>query len=164
MSNNIKLIHNKDQDTNLDEIKKDVKNIYATSSQAIYRISPILVKEDTNTYFPIISADSTNSHHIKTLHKDNFIEHFEAQKFENDYKLVNIALNCGKEDDYINLREPEDEDEPRKYFDKFNLLQAFYFSSDPLANQSEFVDEDETCEIKFEKIEDKFSRIFNITV
>jgi hypothetical protein len=168
MSTNLKIIHNKDQDNNnIVNLKEDISNIYETSSQAIYRISPIIIKEDNNICFPIISADDTNSHNIKSIIKDNFIEKFnlsDDQRFDNDYKLIKIATNLNKDDDYIQLREPEDEDEPRKYYDKFNLFQSFYFSSDPLGNKSEFVDEEETCEIKFETMEDKFSRIFNITV
>ena len=167
MSKNITLIHNKENDTHLEEIKKEAGKIYETTSQAIYRISPILVKEDTNIHFPIISSDNTNIHRIKSIHKDNFIEKFalnEDQKTDNEYKTIDITTNQGEEDNYIELRLQEDEDEPRKYYDKYNLTQAFYFSCDPLSNKSEFIDEDEQCEIKFESMEDKLSRIFNISV
>jgi hypothetical protein len=164
MSNNIRLLHIKDEEKNIEEIKKGANKINETNSQAIYRISPILIKEDNGLSFPLISAENTHKHN---LIKENYVEKFslsEDQKFENDYKLINIATNKGSEDNHIELRLPEDEEEPRKYYDKYNLYNAFYFSCDPLSSKSEFIDEDEEIVIKYESIEDKLTRIFGITV
>jgi len=141
----IRLLYHKDSDNEANSIEnisnlKSLKNIKITEtfSQAIYRISPLVVYSGHDEFVkPKIKIVS---------------EEIDEYKFESDNKFEDEFVDVSKNDlisneeenisNKIEIKIP-DEDEPRKNLDKFNFFRGFQFAFDPYNFKSELNDEED---------------------
>jgi hypothetical protein len=150
-----KLILYKDDDNT--EIKTLTSNVYETSSQAVYRISPVVSKEESGNHYTIYKATSDTAAKLNNIKKEMYWDRFSIK--EDDIEPTNIIDEIIEP---IELKKVEDEDEQRKFLDKDNLIKAFLFTYDPMSCTAEYDEEDESSEVKFESVQDRLEKIFDI--
>jgi hypothetical protein len=155
--NNAKLIIYKEDDNT--DVKTLTSNIYETSSQAVYRISPILVKEESGNNYCLLKTNKETSSKLNNLKTEMYWDKFTNK--DSEIEATNIIDEIIEP---IELKQTEDEDEPRKFLDRDNLVKAFLFSFDPLSNRLTGYSEEEqnTEDIKFEHISNRLGNLFNI--
>lgn len=194
---NVELIYFKDLDTandeNVETLKSSVfsnqKNV-ETSSQAIYRISPVVVmkydKKGHKNHFdhliypkikvtPEDMADKNNFKFNaevdrKTMKNkwevklDVFNKDVSSAHEQPDSNFVDVVDADNVTND-IDLKTPEEEDDPRKHLDKFNLFRGFQFSMDPFNIRSDLTYEDnyDNCEVKFDSVGKRVEELFGIS-
>jgi hypothetical protein len=154
MDKNNKIILYKDDDNT--DIKTLPANFYETSSQAIYRISPVLIKEETGIYYTINKTTKESSSKLNNIKKEMFWNKYETK--EDDIGPTNIIDEIIEP---IEVKQAEEEDQPRKFLDKDNLIKSFLFAFDPLS-VAEYDEEDESSEVRFENINDRLEKLFDI--
>ncbi len=153
----------------------------STDSQAIYRISPVLINSQDGFVYPKVKLLNKEDLHSCSLIAQSKIEiaqvknKFEAkenvfgnkvgsnEKTHSDFLDVVCGEDVEQKED-IDLKKPEDEDEGRKHFDKYNLLKAFKFVMDPYGSKAELNHEDDFTEsnLQFESVASKMESLFGL--
>jgi hypothetical protein len=156
-----------------------LKDFESTESQAIYRISPVVIQSHDKFVFPKVKVsgqkDFTLSHH-KSLSKFEIAQvknKFEAKEnvfgtvkaHENQHSDFLDVVDGEKQRDestLTKLQKPEDEEDGRKHLDKYNLLKAFKFVFDPYDSKIELNNEEDYSEsnLQFASVDDKFESLF----
>jgi hypothetical protein len=145
------------KDDEYTDIKTLTNNVHETSSQAIYRISPILSKEDTGNVYTIYKATKETSSKLNSIKKEMYWDRFNNK--DDEIEPTNIIDEIIEP---IYLKQVTDEEEQRKFLDKDNLIKSFLYTYDPLSLTTEYDDEDESSEVKFENISERLEKLFDI--
>lgn len=178
MNKNLSLIYYKDDEANpnVEELKKSVGNVLSTNSMAVYRMSPVIVMQGEKTMtYPILSADkdSLSKDNRKTLNIKEDVKTIkekyaltEDQKMEQVMSTGNYLSNLGDELDLgLDIKKPDEENDNRKYMDRYNLIRGFLYSVDPYMNRSQLLGEDDDYSdsaVKFEDLTEKLENLFDI--
>ena len=179
------------EDEILDENLKTVmgivnkKEFTHTNSQAVYRISPVVicekskeliypkvkvVEEDLKAYEKNkvnLKEDEKNIKHKFDVKENVFGKEVNVREAteSNFIEVVDPAYD-GEEHDHVDgeIKKPEDEEDQSKHLDKFNLLKAFRFVNDPFNLKTEFTyDEDyHNTELNFEAVDKRIENLFGI--
>ena len=172
-------------DRKLEEIAKE--KVF-TDSQAIYRISPVLATNtSTGFVYPKIKVDNLDealmySREIDTTSDYNVtktkFELREALSAYNSEAVSNLEIDC--ESNFLDavepnfdmksvitrIQQPENEDDPRKNLDKFNLFKAYTYASDPLNTKTHFKHDAnyENCEVEFFSVDTQIKDLLDINL
>lgn len=139
-----------------------------TTSQAVYRISPILLKDKNNISYPTLMVPHNENELAEVIEKI-------AKEDFNDIKNKNFVSNNqnGEKDidkdeenkeNLYEIKSPDEDDiKPRAPLDKHNLVRSFCITMDTYKDRVEFDDEDEeNPDIIVENLEEKLNNLFDI--
>jgi hypothetical protein len=148
------------------------KSTLTTNSQAIYRISPTIVKKTKNNFaYPKIKINENDNlnYSTSTTDEENKLnlkfERTEDKIIDDNLKLENYLSNTDKDMiiGEIEIKKPDEDTDTRKYLDRYNLLRSFLFSMDPYNNISHLEgDENDEATLTFETLKDRLSNLFDI--
>ena len=159
-----------------------------TDSQAIYRISPVLATNtSTGFVYPKIKVDNLDeaiaySREIDTTTDYNVtktkFELRDALSAYNSEAVSHLEIDC--ESNYLDavepnfdlnsvitkVQRPENEDDPRKNLDKYNLFKAYTYASDPLNTKTHFKHDGnyENCEVEFFSVDTQIKDLLDINL
>jgi hypothetical protein len=162
-----------------------------TESQAIYRISPVLIVDKSHGFvYPKLNVENLDeaieySKEINTSTDYNSVKqkfdlkeamsmaynslgamsHLEIESESNFLDVVDPTHEISNLE-YTFLQKPENEEDPRKHLDKFNLLKGFNYAYDPLNTKSKLnYDEDyDNCEVEFFSAETQIKDLLDINL
>ncbi len=167
-------------------LSKEIKSNTCTSSQGIYRISPVVVNIGTKDFFypkvKLTQEDINDKKHLKCVsggHSHEIQNSFDVKENvfgrepnPNEQTQSNFVEVCDPEFDAeksqevidAEIKKPEDEEDGRKHLDKFNLFNGFRFTNDPFNLKSKIsYEEDYTeTEVESETMDSRIKNLFGI--
>lgn len=160
-----------------------------TESQAIYRISPVLIVDKSHgMVYPKLKVENLDealeySKEINTTTDYNTLKQkfdlkeamnlayttqegmsqLEIESESNFLDVVDPKFDISNTE-YTSIKKPENEEDPRKHLDKFNLIKGFTYAFDPLNTKSRMnYDEDfDNCEVEFFSAETQLKDLLDI--
>ena len=174
-------------DDNVSKLIAVSQNHKSTNSQAVYRISPVVIYKNShkeNFVYPKVKVEGDQDLEGKSKinpHEDSHVikNRFEAkdsvfgkvpeakeQSSSNFLEVVDPEYNESSNKEFdCEIKKQQDEDEGRKHLDKFNLLRGFQFAFDPFNNRSNLNYEEDYTEsnLEFESVDVRLENIFGIT-
>jgi hypothetical protein len=189
-SNNIALIFKDESDEALDHSSqnflnkacenKDTKIIkeeaIITSNLSISKISPVIILEKNKSLkYPKVKVTIDELDQIVSSQRNINIEQdlkniqnkFDPKKSEENMKdEIDKDENSNDDDKHIKLLEPEDEEDPRKNLDKYNLFKGFVYAFDPFNTRSHLENEDDVdnFDVNFDTMENRLKEMFGIKI
>jgi hypothetical protein len=158
-----------------------IKNSTSTDSQAIYRISPVLILEKgKELVYPKVKIQEKDLQNFEKNKIDLKSDEKEIKnKFEVKENIFNkepqaneacdsnfIDIVDAEQEDNLEfeIKKPEDEEDQRKHLDKYNLFKAFNFVNDKSNLKSDLTTDDDYLEtqITFDSIDNRLEKIFGI--
>ncbi len=177
------LIYYKEEEEPAQEIKKmyKVNKIQPTNSNAVYRVSPVVVYGKGHIVIPKVKIGSNPmaSGNITQSVGENYIKEDKLDKPDGlKDKFLVTSSNMAAEDktnikdDNLDSDESEGKieikkgDEDRKNCDMFNLYRGFQYAFDPFHMRSSDLDneEDNSPELNFESVNSKIESLFGISI
>ena len=161
-----------------------------TDSQAIYRISPVVISDsyDENFVYPKLKVQnldealayskeidiSTDYNSVKQRFDlkeamyaatGEAASQLEIESESNFLDVMDPTLDIN-DTDIVGLKKPENDEDPRKDLDKFNLFKGFTYAYDPLNTKSKInYDEDyENCKVEFFSADTQIKDLLNINL
>jgi hypothetical protein len=171
----------------LDEIASEK---ILTDSQAIYRISPVVIadKSHGNFVYPKLRVQdldealayskeidiSTDYNSVKqkfdlkeamNAATGEAASQLELESESNFLDVVDPNLDIN-DSEIISIKKPENEEDPRKHLDKFNLFKGFSYAYDPLNTKSRmnYDDDYENCEVEFFSADTQIKDLLDINL
>jgi hypothetical protein len=167
---------------------KESKSQSCTNSQAVYRISPLIIAKGSNNkdfVYPKVKLQDDDAiskgpftHTFDDLHhheiqnkfdaRDNVFgkePNFKEQTESNFLGVVDPEFDGEtKEEIDAEVKTPEDEDDARKHLDKLNFLKGFRFVNDPFNSKSALTFEEDyrDAEVTVEGIDKRIENLFGI--
>ena len=141
------------------QLKEQSKDFIEVLAPAMQKISPMLILDQgQNLVHPFINIEAKKEIFNEIFTKENnLILSFEKTKeIEESDKLKCIQFE---------LVRPEDNNQEKRHFDKYNLIKGFVFSHDPM-DTFEFntSDQYDDVELIYENLNDRLSNIFGIKI
>jgi hypothetical protein len=167
-------------------LSNEIKSNSSTNSQAIYRISPVVVNKGTRDFFypkVKLTQEDLNERKYSKVESDGH-SHEIQNKFDvkenvfgrepnpneqsqsNFVEVSDPEFDAQKSHEVVDteIKKPEDEEDGRKHLDKFNLLNGFRFVNDPFNLKSKITyEEDYTeAEVESESMDQRIKTLFGI--
>jgi hypothetical protein len=178
---------------NLEERKIDsiASEKIITESQAMYRISPVLIVDKSNGFvYPKIKVENLDEALEYSKGIDSSTDYNSVKQKFNLKEAMNLAfssqggmsqIDLESESNFLDvvdpnfdinnseftiIKKPENEEDPRKHLDKFNLIKGFTYAYDPLNTKSKMnYDEDyDNCQIEFFSAETQIKDLLDINI
>ena len=144
------------------ELKEYAKKFVEVTAPAMQNISPMLILDHGGKIVhPFINIESDKNIFKEIIPKESKLNLVFEKKEIISEESVKKSSKCGD----IDMVKPEDENQEKRHFDKFNLMKGFVFSHDTM-NTFEFThseDYDE-ADIGYENLNDKLKKIFGIKI
>ena len=142
-------------------LKDESKCFIEVTAPAMQKISPMLILDQGEILVhPFINIENKKELFNEVIPKESIL----IQSFEKIKEIEESDL-IRSESKEIELVKPEDNNQEKRHFDKYNLIRGFVFSHDPLDsftfNSSEEFDD---VELKYDNLNDKLNNIFGIKI